>query len=547
MDAPKQTTRAAMPVSFVATVRARVMGLTGWKRAAVAIAAGGLSALAFAPIFAFPVLFLTFPVFVWLIDASTGWRRAASAGWLFGFGYFFFNLFWVGEAFLVEADKFAWLLPFAVTLLPAGLALFWAAAAALARTFWAQGIARVFVFAIALAMFEWLRGHVLTGFPWNVVGYSLTYPLELMQSAALFGAYGLTAIAAFVFPAPLVMMADRDERLRWTDITRAIAVGVVPIAVLCLYGAWRLATPEAFVPDVKMRIVQPSVPQREKWMSEYQRRIFNDHINLSLGNSKGEKDSLTGITHLVWPEAAMPFFPLETPAALDLLAAMLPQGTTLITGAIRHDPPLGPDRRLLPTTRVLNSILVFDEQAKVDAVYDKIKLVPFGEYVPLESMLSHIGIEKLTHGRGVFAEGISPRPLMSIPGLPRALGLVCYEALFAGEVVQGDARPGVLLNVTNDGWFGQSTGPYQHFHQARIRAVEEGVPLIRAANNGISAVVDPYGRALQTLDLDVRGVIDSRLPQALTPTVYARAGDWMLALVQAVFLAFAAVSVKLRR
>lgn len=543
MDAPSQTSH----VPALAALRLWVMGLSGWRRSAVAIAAGSFSALAFAPIFAFPILFLTFPVFVWLIDASPGWRRAASAGWLFGFGYFFFNLFWVGEAFLVEADKFAWLLPFAVTLLPAGLALFWAAASVVARFFWRQGLARVFVFAIALAVFEWLRGHILTGFPWNVVGYALTYPLPLMQSAALFGAYGLTAIAAFIFPAPLVMMADRKEPLTRADIARASAVAIVPIAALCLYGGWRLSAPEAFVPNVKLRIVQPSVPQREKWMAEYQRRIFNDHIALSLGNPKGEKDSLAGITHLVWPEAAMPFFPLETPEALDMLSAMLPPGTTLITGAIRHDPPLGADRRLLPTTKTLNSILVLNEQAQVDAIYDKIKLVPFGEYVPLEAALSHIGIEKLTHGRGAFAEGISPRPLMTIPGLPPALGLVCYEALFSGDIVQGSARPGVLLNVTNDGWFGQSTGPYQHFHQSRIRAVEEGVPLIRAANNGISAVVDPYGRALQTLGLDVRGVIDSRLPKALPPTLYARLGDWMLALVLAVFAAFAVTLGKLRR
>lgn len=543
MDAQSQTLKAPA----LAALRSWVVGLSGWTRAAVAVAAGSFSALAFAPIFAFPVLFLTFPVFIWLIDASPGWRRSASAGWLFGFGYFFFNLFWVGEAFLVEADKFAWLLPFAVTLLPAGLALFWAAASAVARLFWRQGLARVFVFAIALAVFEWLRGHILTGFPWNVVGYALTYPLPLMQSAALFGAYGLTAIAAFIFPAPLVMMANRKEGLTRADIVRASAVALVPIAALCLYGGWRLSAPEAFVPNVKLRIVQPSVPQREKWMAEYQRRIFNDHIALSLGNPNGEKDSLAGITHLVWPEAAMPFFPLETPEALDMLSAMLPAGTTLITGAIRHDPPLGLDRQLLPTTKTLNSILVLNEKAQVDAIYDKIKLVPFGEYVPLESALSHIGIEKLTHGRGAFAEGISPRPLMTIPGLPPALGLVCYEALFSGDIVQGSARPGVLLNVTNDGWFGQSTGPYQHFHQSRIRAVEEGVPLIRAANNGISAVVDPYGRALQTLDLDVRGVIDSRLPEALPPTLYARLGDRMLALVLAVFAAFAVTLGKLRR
>jgi apolipoprotein N-acyltransferase len=534
MDAQTQT------LPTLAAARSSVMALRGWKRAAVAIGAGGLSALTFAPIYAFPVLFLTLPVFVWLIDASPGWRRAASAGWLFGFGYFFFNLFWIGEAFLVEADKFAWMLPFAVTLLPAGMALFWAAAAATARRFWRDGIARVFVFAIALAVFEWLRGHVLTGFPWDLVGYALTYPLPLMQSASLFGAYGLTAIAAFVFPAPLVIMADRRQRLSLVDFARASAVALVPIAVLYGYGAWRLMAPETFVPGVKMRIVQPSVPQRQKWMAAYQRRIFDDHVALSLANPKGEKDSLAGITHLIWPEAAMPFFPLETPEALDILATMLPPGTTMITGAIRHDPPLGPDRRLLPTTRTLNSILVLNERAQLDDIYDKIKLVPFGEYVPLESTLSAIGIEKLAHGHGAFAAGASPRRLMKIPGLPPALGLICYEALFPGEIVAGEARPGVIINVTNDGWFGHSTGPYQHFLQSRVRAVEEGVPLIRAANNGISAVVDSYGRVLQTLGLDVRGVMDSPLPAALLPTVYSRAGDWMLSLVLAVFLASAA-------
>jgi apolipoprotein N-acyltransferase len=295
-----------------------------------------------------------------------------------------------------------------------------------------------------------------------------------------------------------------------------------------------------------MRIVQPSVPQREKWMAAFQRRIFDDHVALSLANPKGEKDSLAGITHLIWPEAAMPFFPLETPEALDILATMLPPGTTLITGAIRHDPPLGPDRRLLPTTRTLNSILVLNERAQVDDIYDKIKLVPFGEYVPLESALSVIGIEKLTHGHGAFAAGPSPRRLMKIPGLPPVLGLICYEALFPGEIVAGKARPGVIINVTNDGWFGETTGPYQHFLQSRVRAVEEGVPLIRAANNGISAVVDSYGRVLQTLGLDVRGVMDSALPAALPPTVYSRAGDWMLVLVLAVFLASAAFFGKIR-
>ncbi|MBY0560217.1 apolipoprotein N-acyltransferase [Hyphomicrobium sp.] len=519
----------------ISGIRARIMALRGWRRMLIAFVAGGLSALSFAPIFAFPILFLTLPVFVWLIDGSTNRRRAFSAGWAFGFGYFFFNLFWIGEAFLVEADKFAWLLPFAVTLLPAGLALFWGLAAAAARAFWCEGIGRVFVFAITLAVAEWLRGHILTGFPWNLVGYALTYPLPLMQSAALFGAYGLTAIALFVFPAPLVALGDNRGPLSLQKIGAAAALAAVPIGLLLAYGLWRLETPQAFVPGVKLRIVQPSVPQREKWMSEYQRRIFDDHIALSLENPAGEKDSLQGITHLIWPEAAMPFFPLEAPVALDILANILPPGTTLITGALRHDPSPTPGTAAAPDARALNSILVLNERAEPVATYDKINLVPFGEYVPLEAALSKVGIQKLTHGRGSFAVGQDPRPLMTIPGLPPTLGLVCYEALFPGNIVQGSQRPGVLMNVTNDGWFGESTGPYQHFHQSRIRAVEEGVPLVRAANNGISSVIDPYGRALQTLGLDVRGQIDSALPEAISPPLYARLGDWTLALILAGF------------
>ncbi len=535
---------AAINPPLVARARKKVMALGGWRRALVAFSAGALSALAFAPMFFTPILFLTLPVFVWLIDASPNWRRAFGSGWLFGFGYFFFNLFWVGEAFLVEADKFAWLLPFAITLLPAGLALFWALAAAAARLFWCDGIARLFIFAITLSIAEWLRGHILTGFPWDLPGYALTYPLPLMQSAALFGAYGLTAITLFVFPAPLVSLADSSDGLTPRKIATALLLAAAPIAILWAYGIWRLQAPQEFVAGVKLRIVQPSVPQRKKWMAEYQRRIFDDHVALSLTSPSGEKDSLVGITHLIWPEAAMPFFPLEAPVALDILATILPPGTTLITGALRHDPTLLPGAPITPETRTLNSILVLNERAEPITSYDKTHLVPFGEYMPYEKTLSAIGIEKLAHGRGSFGTGPEPRQLLNIPGLPPALGLVCYEALFPGSVVQGREHPGVLINVTNDGWFGETTGPYQHFHQSRIRAIEEGAPLVRAANNGISAVVDPFGRVLQSLDLDVRGQIDSALPKAVAPPLYARLGDWMLAAVLALF---AALAVSLRK
>ncbi|HPG88199.1 MAG TPA: apolipoprotein N-acyltransferase [Hyphomicrobium sp.] len=520
-----------------------VASLTGWRRAALAVFAGSASVLAFAPFFASPILFLTLPIFIWLIDGSANPKAAARDGWWFGFGYFFFNLVWLGEAFLVEADKFAWLLPFAITLLPAAIALFWAWAAAVMRRFWMSGFARVVLFAIILSIAEWLRGHIFTGLPWNVPGYALTAPVELMQGAGVFGIYGLTLIALVVFAGPLVILgATRaGDRPAWRS---ALALAVLPIAALWGYGAAVLTAPLSFMDGVMLRVVQPSVLQTEKWRPEHQRRIFDDHLALSKTNARGETDNFDGITHVVWPEAAMPFFPLEAPKALEEIAAVLPDGSMLLTGALRRELPPDSSNQspgtIAAKAKVFNSILALDQDAKLVSIYDKIHLVPFGEYLPAEKMLTAFGLKKLTHGLGAFTPGRTPREPMAVPGLPPVTGLICYEALFPNEVVQTESRPGVILNVTNDGWFGNSTGPRQHFHQSRVRAVEQGVPLIRAANNGISAVVDPYGRLLGELGMNVRGVIDSRLPERAPLTPYARFGDlvFLAMLAAAGLLAF---------
>ena len=266
--------------------------------------AGALSNLAMAPFFLAPVLFLTLPILVWLIDGAAGEERgtraallaAARAGWWFGFGYFLLGLFWIGEAFLVEADTFGWMLPFAVTLMPAGLALFWGAAAAAARVVWRPGFARLIVLALALGGFEWLRGHVLTGFPWNVLGYALTWPLVMMQSAGLVGIYGLTLLAVPVFGAPLVMAADaRPGGERRRAGFRALLITAAPVLLLVAYGTARLATaPSETVEGVKIRVVQPSVPQREKWQADKQAAIFQDHLDLSRLDAAGRFDDLAG-------------------------------------------------------------------------------------------------------------------------------------------------------------------------------------------------------------------------------------------------------------
>lgn len=545
-------TPAAGLQSLPIRMRLWVLAVRGWSRPAVAFAAGGLSVLTFAPFFLWPVLFFTLPVFVWMIDAARSPRAASIAGWWFGFGYFVFGLFWIGEAFLVEADKFAWLLPFAVTILPAGLALFWGLAAWVSRYLWSPGFARVLIFAIALSCAEWLRGHVLTGLPWNILGYALTSPLELMQSAGVFGIYGLTLLAVPVFAGPLVFLGGQEKIETASVFFQGIAIAAIPLLAMWAFGAWQLSQPQTFAAGIKIRIVQPSVPQNQKWLPEFQRRIFDDHILLSQTNAQGVRDALEGTRYLIWPEAAMPFMPLETPPALTAIAGLLPPGVTLITGALRRamspaaaNATADAQSDNARDVEAFNSILVFDDAGHAVATYDKIHLVPFGEYLPFEPLLKAIGLGALNFGRGAFTPGSEPRNLLPISGLPPVLGLICYEALFPGEAARSQAGPraGLIVNVTNDGWFGNSTGPRQHFHQTRVRAVEQALPVLRAANNGISGIIDSQGRVLASLGMDERGVIDGQLPVAGPPPLYAQYGDKIFLVT---ILGFAAFAYRLR-
>ena len=513
----------------------------GWRRPAIACLAGAVSVLALAPFFAWPVLFATLPVLMWSIDAARAevdapdlrrwWRhpvaRAAAVGWWFGFGYFLTGLFWIGEAFLVEAEKFAVLMPFAVMLMPAGLAIFWAGTTAAAVALrWQPGCERIAALALTLSGAEWLRGHVLTGLPWNVLGYALTWPLPLMQSAAVLGIYGLTLVAVPLFAAPAVLWVDAAEAgFALARRAGGILFAGACIATLALLGSSRLWNADPPPEGVRVRLVQPSIPQREKWRSENQERIFFEHLELSRRSSSGQIDGAAGITLIVWPEAAMPFLPLSAPGALAAIGRMLPDATHLASGALRIEDPAVPGAR----RRIYNSLMVFGHGGRLVSLYDKIHLVPFGEYLPLQTALEAMGFEQLTRIRGGFDAGITPRPLLQVPGLPSIGPLICYEAIFPGAAVQGAERPALLLNVTNDGWFGQTTGPHQHLHQARVRAVKEGLPMLRVANNGISAVIDARGRLLHWLGLDVKGVIDSPLPSAVSPPPYARYGDGIFA------------------
>lgn len=498
--------------------------LRGWQRAALAIAAGGVSALALAPFNAFPLLWATIPAFVWLIDgaARADGRRGrmflagAAVGWCFGLGYFLGGLWWIGAAFLVDADQFAWLMPIAIIILPAGLALFWGLGAGVAALFWRPGWPRILLFASALSVGEWLRGHILTGFPWNAFGYTLTPAPVMMQSAALVGLWGLTLAAFVIFAAPASLAPATTRAPRGG---RAFTVLAAALFIAHLgFGAIRLAGAEdSTASGPSVRIVQPALDQSEKWQAENPDEIVSRYLALSRTASTTRPD-LDGLTVLVWPESAFPFLLADRPDVLSAIADLLPDGTTLITGAVRADQP--PGRPI----EAFNSVLVIDDRGAVTAAYDKVHLVPFGEYLPFRPFFDLFGIRQLIALPEGFTAGAS-RLTLTLPEAPPFAPLICYEIIFPGAIVATELRPGWILNLTNDTWFGQTPGPHQHFLQGRVRSVEEGLPLVRAANSGISGIVDSYGRIVGSLELGTAGIIDGNIPEAVAFTPYTLVGD----------------------
>lgn len=504
-------------------IAAQIASLRGWRCVALAIGAGALSSLAFAPHNLFPVLWITFPVFVWLIDGASARgvrfpRRlfaAAAVGWAFGFGYFLGGLWWIGAAFLVDADEFIWALPFAVVLLPAGLALFWGLATAAARTVWPADWSRILILAVALSGAEWLRGHLFTGFPWNVIGYALTPNTIMMQTASLVGVWGLTPLAVIIFAAPAALAGPRRERLgRFGLIGFAVGLFLFHIG----FGVQRLAGSEDHaVGEVSIRIVQPALDQEEKWDSDREEEVFGRYLTLSASSEGGR--TIDDVDILIWPESAFPFLLTDRPEYLAAIGDLLPSGSVLVTGAARAEPRHG-DR----PPGVFNSVYLITDDGEIVGTYDKVRLVPFGEYLPFGDLLVSLGLRQLVALPGGFAPG-AVRHSLALEHAPSFAPLICYEIIFPGSVTGDGPRPGWLLNLTNDGWFGNTPGPHQHFLQARVRAVEEGLPMVRAANTGISAIVDPLGRVQKSLGLERQGIVDGVLPPSLLITLYARWGE----------------------
>ncbi len=521
---------SAGSIGRLAGWRRRASTLAGWRRALFAAFLGGLAATALPPWHVLPLLIPAFVGLVWLLDGARTTRTGLFIGWCFGAGHFLVGTHWIVEPLLIDPARHAWLIPFALFGLSAGLAIFTALIGAafvfLHRRAIIAGPGRIIALATLWTLFEWVRSWIFTGFPWNLLGYVWSPSPAMLQTASVAGVYGLSlvTVVAAAMPALLGEGAGNRRTLRYALV---IAATLLLPAGLFAYGSARLAAAPpadtAIVPDVRLRIVQANIPQRLKWQAD--RRVANLQQHVAMSRQPATAGAPP--THVIWPETAVPFFLGEDAAARQAAAQAVPAGGLLITGAPRSETAsagAGP-------RRFWNSVHAIDGSAAVEATYDKSHLVPFGEYIPARGILP---IDKIVPGQGDFTPG-SGRRSLRLTGLPPVSVLVCYEAIFPGAAVDRADRPAWILNLTNDAWFGKLAGPRQHLAISRMRAVEEGLPLIRAANTGISAVVDPYGRILARLAIGETGIIDADLPMAIEkPPLFARLGAgtliWLLAL-----------------
>jgi apolipoprotein N-acyltransferase len=516
----------------------------------LALVAGAAAALAHPPFGVVPGL-LGWGLLMDLMDWAEAPRPLRSAfwmGWLAALAYFIIGCWWVAEAFLVDAQNQGWMAPFAVILLPAGLGLFWGAAGALYRLIRpGHPLARAAAFASVMSIAEWLRGHVLTGFPWNLPGETWAAGSAMSQGASAVGAYGLTWLTLFAAAGLVAALRVRGQsRARWSTFGAAAAV----LAVMMAYGWMRLLAPP--LPDAQplhVRVVQADIDQASKYDDASLRDIVGRYVRLTAMPATQKADVV------IWPEGAIPaaFNDYLVPGAWpgQQIAAAVAPGQSLILGGYRYTAAAG------GPTLYYNSLAVLQRQGEglqLTGLYDKYRLVPFGEYLPLEGLMGRLGIKKLVHVGDGFSPGPVPRPITAV-GTPAFQPLICYEGLYPGFTRQGvrlaGARPRWIVNISNDAWFGRTSGPWQHLNLASYRAIEEGLPMVRATPTGVSAVIDAKGRSvgpgLLRLGLGKAGVVDAALPPVMRPTLFAAWGEAPFWIMVTLGLCAAAKSLVLQR
>jgi apolipoprotein N-acyltransferase len=520
-------------------IEAWFAGLTPWRRRGVALLAGAFATLGHAPFQLTLVYIAALVILVWLLDAAYARERkiaaAFSVGWFFALGHFATGLYWIVSAFLVDAESFGIGLGVAAVLgLAGGLALFWGAGCALAMAFWTRDMRRLPVFAVALFIAEWLRGNILTGFPWLLPGYVWTPGEPISQIASVVGIYGLSLLTLLVAAAPAIIADGRLSAGRRfaPTIVAALAVGMI-----WGWGAQRIAGAPIDPPGAQpiVRVADSGLSQAEKWRyrPDQEWRVLARYLDVS-GPPEDSRASI-----LIWPEGAIPtlnFFQLYNDEYLAALARGLGD-RALVTGLTRCEPRPACDAFIrgeasAADITLYNSAAVIDGVSgapRVAQVYDKHHLVPFGEYIPFWDLFSGLNIAPLQRIGAGFAAGDMPTRLV-IPEAPPAVVLICYEAIFPGMIPRGEERPGWIISVTNDAWFGEGTGPYQHYAMARYRAIEEGLPMARSASGGVSAIIDAFGREVRATRM--RGAAtEAQLPPALGETTVARWGNILLPLL----------------
>ena len=504
----------------------------GWRRLLLLAVAGAVAALSAAPLFLLIALFAAMPVLVWALDGAERRRTvlgvvfgpAFRIGVAFGFGYFAVSLHWIGAAFFVDGGWLLALMPFAVAGLALLLALFWGLGTALAHFFWSAGTGRIFALATGLTLAELARGYLFTGFPFNLLGYALTANAEMMQAASLAGVYGLTFIAILISATPALVWPGAERSLIARLLPLLAAIGLIALQIG--WGNARLSQTETEpFENVVLRVVQPVISQDIKWQTFAREETVNRLLDLSTMRTHPGDRGLDDVTHLIWPEAAIPFFLSEKPQYLARIARALPDDIWLLTGAPRE--PYGTNGEIVLGAKPFNSILAFNGSGEVVTSYDKTHLVPFGEYLPFDDFFRGLGVNQFVTGSEGWAHG-AERRLIELPGSPAILPLICYEIVFPGALGAAAADAGFILVVTNDAWFDGSIGPAQHFHHARVRAVEEGKSLVRAANSGISAIIDPLGRIDAMMAEGMVGAIKGTPDRPLEATVFVQYRHWPL-------------------
>lgn len=485
----------------------------------VALLAGAFMALAFAPLHFFIAAMISLPVFYLLLEKTEGKKPIFWLGFCFGFGHFLAGIYWIAISLLTDVAQFGWLIPFALSIIPSILALYIGLFALsykflISKFNLTQNYQKIPLFAICWIVFEVLRANLLSGFPWNLLGYIWMFDLHFAQFASVFGIYGLSFFAVLIGLFPILFLS---KKIILGDKILAAMLTVFIFANL-LFGFLHIDE-KKLIHDEKtvLRLVQANIKQEIKWEDDQKYKNFRKMIDLT--NSK----SLYGVKAVIWPETAIPYIVDNNPELLRNLSEAVPQNGLLISGGLRLQRDEIEENKIL---NIWNSVFVISKNS-ITQHYDKHHLVPFGEYVPLHRFLAFLFIDKVVDkitGGGVgFSEGEGAQTLATenFSFSP----LICYEVIFSNQVVNKIHRPDLFINVTNDAWFGNSSGPYQHFDMAKMRAIEYGISLVRVAGTGISALVDPYGRVVSKIDLNEEGIIDVELVKNNSPTIYATYGN----------------------